>query len=208
MEKVWYYIRRHWLSLLLGVIFSVIFISFVYSVSRDPNLSQALVALGTLILALVTSLTIINSNEREKRQRKERLLNEIIEWATDVLRCCHQFEIPLLGSGSGELLLRRIEANRVTKLGEIACTSQYLMVVASKMNTELFDTIQSVVKEIGKTREVLMERANIETKLDEGKVKQKEVDNIVAKYDEQLKKLELEAEALIVSTTDAFNVSI
>ncbi len=169
---------------------------------------NTLVAIGTISLAVVAFSSIRQTRNIHKKEHRDKLLKEIIEWATDILRCCNQFEIPLTGLGSGELLLRRIETNRVTKLGEIACTSQYLMVVASKINTELFDTIQGVAKEIGNTREVLMERANIETKFDEGKVKQKEVDNIEAKYDEQLKKLELEAEALIVLTTDAFNKSI
>lgn len=86
MERIWSNIKKRWLSLFLGLIFSIIFISFVYSVQRDPNLSQALVAFGTLILALVTSLTILNSREQEKRDRKERLLNEIIEWATEATR--------------------------------------------------------------------------------------------------------------------------
>jgi hypothetical protein len=44
-----------------------------------------MVAFGTLILALVTTLSIINSNEQEKRDRKERWLNEIIEWAINII---------------------------------------------------------------------------------------------------------------------------
>ena len=48
-------------------------------------------AVGTLILALVTSLlvvltwaTIRKGDQKEERDRKERLLNEIIKWAIDV----------------------------------------------------------------------------------------------------------------------------
>lgn len=199
----------------LGGMAVFVFGSFLFLYAYIAEFDRVLTVWATLILAAVAVFSFEESRrlreenrQREERERKERLLNEIIDWATDVLRCCHQFEIPITGSVNGELLLRRIEANRVTKLGEIACTSQYLMVVASKINTEVFDAIRSVVKNIGKTREVLMERVDIETKLDIGKVKQEEIDNIVAKYDEQLKKLELETEALIVVTTDTSNESI
>ena len=110
MKKVWFFIRKRWLSLLLGVIFSVIFISFVYSVWRDPDLSQALAALGTLILALVTSLAIINSNEREKRRRQEerrireeeierdfkrRCLNDIQDWADKGINVFASWLVPI-----------------------------------------------------------------------------------------------------------------
>jgi Ca2+/Na+ antiporter len=88
---------RNWRVLLLGALFTVVFILFIVSVWKDPNLAQACVALGTLVLALVTALNIMNSNAQERRRReeeiareqkdrRERLLNEIVEWAEGVLK--------------------------------------------------------------------------------------------------------------------------
>ena len=59
----------------------------------DSQLANAYVAFGTLTLALatialaiITQLSIKSGYDREKRNRKERLLNEIIDWAVDVTK--------------------------------------------------------------------------------------------------------------------------
>ncbi len=63
---------------------------------------SALVAWGTILLAYMTYEAIRNSNEREKRRRddelakekrnrEERLLNEIIEWAENVLAIINKY---------------------------------------------------------------------------------------------------------------------
>ena len=46
-----------------------------------------ILGLATLGLAYATFEMIISRKEQEKRDRKERLLNEIIEWAVDVSKC-------------------------------------------------------------------------------------------------------------------------
>lgn len=43
-------------------------------------------ALTTMLLGIAAFWAIWDSREREKRDRKERLLNEIIEWATDIVK--------------------------------------------------------------------------------------------------------------------------
>jgi len=81
------------LALILGLAYGATLLEFPYLV----NLPMALVAWGTLMLALATFQMITNSNEREKRRRKEelskerrdkdeRLLNEIIEWAIEIVK--------------------------------------------------------------------------------------------------------------------------
>ena len=66
---------------------------FILVLKYDPQLSNAYVAFGTLALALVTGVlafftywSIRSRNAQEKRDRKERLINEIIEWVEDVAR--------------------------------------------------------------------------------------------------------------------------
>ncbi len=47
----------------------------------------------TLLVAYAAFRTIRSNREKEERDRKERRLNEIIEWATDVLRCGNDINI-------------------------------------------------------------------------------------------------------------------
>lgn len=99
---MWYndgmsFIKRNWRTLLFGIIGGAVGVVFFNILWGDPNLAVAIVAFGTLMLALATALNIINSNEQEKRRREEelskekrdkdeRLLNEIIEWVINVLK--------------------------------------------------------------------------------------------------------------------------
>jgi hypothetical protein len=60
----------------------------------DQQLASAYIAIGTLILASATVLlaffswrSIKSGYDKEKRDRRERRLNEIIAWATQVLEC-------------------------------------------------------------------------------------------------------------------------
>ena len=68
-----------------------IFLWLIYTIlllESDPQLAGAYTATGTLLLALVTGLlafltyfSVKNGYDKERRDRKERLLNEVIEWA-------------------------------------------------------------------------------------------------------------------------------
>ena len=93
--KTWF--KKFGIGILLGL--AVIFLSawLAYTIAilkSDPQLASAYVAVGTLILALVTALlalftwlSIRSGEEREERNREERLLKEIIEWAQDIAGC-------------------------------------------------------------------------------------------------------------------------
>ncbi len=168
-------------------------------------IASFLVATIALFLGLHSSWKIDKLRRLEKR---EGIIKEIIEWSTDILGCCHQYEIPLIGEGSAEIMIRRIEGNRVTKLRELAVKSQYLMVIASKIDIKLFDSTKSVLQEVGKLSETIMERVNIETKLDKGNATQEDADKAIKKYDEQLTNLEQTTEALIVLATEVFSDSV
>ena len=84
------------LSILIWVLIVFIAAWLAYTIAilkSDQQLSSAYVAVGTLILAFVTALlayftwqSVKSGYEREKRDRKERLLNEIMGWAEDAAR--------------------------------------------------------------------------------------------------------------------------
>lgn len=82
MKRKWY--RRNWLGFLeygLGLLIAL-GIFYVFVTFYDDWLAFS--AFATLLLALAAFLAIRHSSEREKRNRKERLLNEIIEWAIGI----------------------------------------------------------------------------------------------------------------------------
>lgn len=98
MKKPWRYIKTHWRLLLLATSFSVVLVVFFNILWGDPNLAVAIVAFGTLMLALVTAVSIDNSRQQEKRRRKEGLLNEIIEWAMDIAKPKYALNLMSLAS--------------------------------------------------------------------------------------------------------------
>lgn len=85
-----------WVFIVL-LAFALVFVSlilykpgwFSFQPSFGQNVSTLaimLTALVTLTLASAAFKNIHDTNEREKRDRKERLLNEIIEWVSEVKR--------------------------------------------------------------------------------------------------------------------------
>ena len=50
-------------------------------------IAAILVGGGTITLAIMTWKSIRQTRDMQKSERKERLLNEIIEWATDISKC-------------------------------------------------------------------------------------------------------------------------
>ena len=65
----------------------------LYTLIANPNMSIALSAFSTIALTIFASLTLFinlqlrkDAKDKEDRDRKERLLNEIIEWAIEVAK--------------------------------------------------------------------------------------------------------------------------
>jgi len=53
------------------------------------------ITLGAVVVALVIGVSsILHTQNLQKRERKERLLNEIIEWAIDVAKCGLEKDLP------------------------------------------------------------------------------------------------------------------
>ena len=103
---MWGSIKKFWKQYLVFVLMFFLTIGFYLALEANPKTSEAIVAFGTMILALVTAISILNSNAQEKRRgeetlarenrdRKERLLNEIIEWAIDVSKTINEHMISM-----------------------------------------------------------------------------------------------------------------
>jgi hypothetical protein len=96
MKKIWAFIKIYWRLWLFALIATIIGIVVFNIMWGDPALSTAIVALGTLLLALATVLTIEDSRQREKHRREEehrirteekkyefkrRCIDDIYDWA-------------------------------------------------------------------------------------------------------------------------------
>jgi gas vesicle protein len=67
-------------------IFALLVYGFYQVLKSDPSTRDAILAFATVIMAFTAFWAIQKADIREKQERKERLLNEIIEWAEDVAR--------------------------------------------------------------------------------------------------------------------------
>ena len=110
----------------------------------DKTLSDP-VAIATLLLALVTAIlagasfwTIRQNYKFREKDRKERLLNEIIEWAIDIHHCTN----PILRPGENERLIR---FNIITNLISMAAKDEYVCKVTK---TEFSGSLTKDVDEL------------------------------------------------------------
>ena len=166
------FIKSRWRLLLVVASFAVVAIVFFNILRGDPSLANAIVAFGTLTLALVTALHIMNSNEQEKRRRKEGLLNEIIEWAIDVASCAFSIPAPMvfediiagLETASIEELAQRASVTTYTNLRlkyQIhARKSKYMENIASSFSGNLGDDVKKLNKQINNVISVLSKAEN------------------------------------------------
>ncbi len=152
---------------LLGI-FIIVWLAYtIYLLKSDPPLANAYVATGTLILAMATVLlagftwlSIRSGEKREKRDRKERLLNEIIEWAVDVAVCAFSVPPPLmfediiggLEAATVEKMVRRVNLTTYTNLRLsyqiLTRKSEYIENIASSLSGNLDYAVKRLRKQI------------------------------------------------------------
>lgn len=132
-------------------------------------LFTGLATFGTLLLALATIVTIKNNNEQEKRRReeelakekrdkKERLLNEIIEWAIDVGKCGKRADLSdLLHIAADKqesfLPIRMTEA--ALNIGLIEGRNEYISTTALNFGQELQEDVDRLIDCLEAYRELL-----------------------------------------------------
>ena len=138
----------------------------------DPNLSYAMVAIGTLLLAAVTAFSIDNTRQQEKRRIKENLLNEIIEWATNIAKCESESEMTAIpaselrgvGKGTQEQIVgyvHRVErANLMLRYQAADARSEYIKAIASKFEHNLHSAARQTANKLAKYITLL--RKNLE----------------------------------------------
>ncbi len=187
------FIKNNWRTLLFSIIGGIVGIVFIEMLRGDVSLATAMVAFGTLILAVVTAMAIDSSRTMAKRDRKERLLNEIIEWAKEIREISSasidpskiEFDSPL-----EQIAIQRDFLYYHRKYQEVNNNSAYMEEVASKVfGDKLLSIVRDVSQKLNDTIELL---ANCLTK------KESENSKKVEKCKEAIDSC---AEKLMVETT-------
>lgn len=136
------------------LLFAIIYAIFFLQIWKDTALANAYVAIGTLALALVTTIsigvTLWLENQRKKDVRKEQVLKEIIEWALSAIelgireiRKTTQLET----SGLGAAFIRgetRSEPDMKSNLSIIQIQGIYIRALTVKQFTEKSDIVKHI----------------------------------------------------------------
>jgi hypothetical protein len=173
--KKWFKDFGKWLknfriTILFAVFATFVFIGLAVTIlifQRDPQLAGAYTAVGTLILASVTAflafftfLSVKSGYDREKRERKERLLNEIIEWAESVAKSSLEtgvFDetIPVSGLAAERALPELLDS--VADFRVARAESVYISSIASEISPKLKKSVDNLTEEIKGQIKFLME---------------------------------------------------
>ena len=157
MKRGWF--RRNWLGFLgygLGLLIAL-GIFYVFVTFYDDWLAFS--AFATLLLALAAFLAIRHSSEQEKRNRKERLLNEITEWAEDIRKSSSESIDPneiIFDTPIEQIAAQRGFYNLRLRYQAISVKSEYLEGIAKKVfGNELLSATEIVTQKLGEIIDVL-----------------------------------------------------
>ncbi len=151
------------LSLVTGMIIGAVLVLLSTNISifeKNPNLANAYVALGTSMLAVAAFWSIWQNHLLQKRKRRERLLNEIIEWAMDVAKCSLEkgiFDesIPVSGLQAEQALRQLLDS--VVGFRIARASSVYTSSIASEIYPELKNSVDNLTEEIKAQIKLIME---------------------------------------------------
>ncbi|MCX6011516.1 MAG: hypothetical protein NT134_04605, partial [Chloroflexi bacterium] len=125
-------------------------------VTELPQYAIGFSVLATLALAFAAFLTIQNADEREKRHReeelakekrdrKERLLNEIIEWAEEIDKASLTPDLTL-ASKNTTLMMKQREVNVLLRYGICLSKATSIETIASvSFKDELLQDVRKVI---------------------------------------------------------------
>jgi hypothetical protein len=121
--------------------------------------------LATLFLAYTAAKTIESSTEQEKRRRKDALLNEIIEWAVDVLECETEVSLaPIQAGVTDQNVLRGFaRLNLLFKYRSADARSEYMINIAQVFEKDLQSAVAKATGELAITLEFLSEHLETAT---------------------------------------------
>ena len=112
--------------------------------------------LGAIAVALGIGVTAILQIKRiQKKERRQRLLNEIIEWSKDVINCTSELNIPLVRGVDRTTMLIYGRSNLYFKYRSVNARSSYVREIAAIFGVNLSSAVISVTSKIGEFIEIL-----------------------------------------------------
>lgn len=106
-------------------------------------------ALTTMLLAIAAFWNIRQTYGMRKAEKRERLLNEIIEWAIEITHANFGGEIIVTSGISEKIQRRRDSANRLLNCQELTLKGEELIKqFALSVNNELSDAVSEVIKSL------------------------------------------------------------
>ena len=111
-------------------------------------IAAILVGGGTFALAFMTWKSIRQTRSIQKAERRERLLNEIIEWVTDLNKCAWESEYTISAGVSSEEYKVLREANIFSRFRAADSKSEYIRNIALTFGEDLHSNAEQVKKQL------------------------------------------------------------
>ena len=105
--------------------------------------------LAAVIVALGLGVTsILHTQSLQKRERKERLLNEIIQWANDVTKGTSEVNTPIAPRLGDETIEQVTQRSKLLKYVTINAKSEYIKRIASVFEEGLVSDVEKVTQNL------------------------------------------------------------
>ena len=111
------------------------------------NLQSALTLTAIIIALIIGVRSLVQTKNIQKAERKQRLLNEIMDWARDLLMCSSEIVQPVPGrSRSGSIL--HVTGVWWLRYRAINAKSKYVEKIASEFGQHLLPEVLSVISKL------------------------------------------------------------
>ena len=124
-------------------------------------IAAILIGGGTLFLGIMAWRNIRQTRNIQKTEKRERLLNEIIEWATDVVNCSSRLGLPLVKGIDRTTMLVYGRSNLYFQYRSVNARRLYIEKIANTFGEELESAIKPVTSKLIDFIKIL--EANIES---------------------------------------------
>lgn len=136
----------------------------------------AWITLAAVVVALGLGLaSLLQTQKLQKKERRQRLLNEIIDWANDVINCSSELNIPLVRGIDRTTMRVYGTSSLYFKYRSVNARSSYVLEVANIVGMDLSHAVKSVTDKISEFIKIL--EANIATLQKDGTEDTKAAEN-------------------------------
>ena len=147
--------KRKWLVGILrygsGLLIALLIFWGFYGFIKDDNW-LAVSALATLILAIAAFWAIRQNYNFRRQEKKERLLNEIIDWAINITECGLEKEITTMSQIEDNEKIRQFVLARATELelsfARFRGRSRYIRNIVPVSEQDLQNTVDNLIKKL------------------------------------------------------------